>query len=97
MATKKNKKVEITTSSNFTCTLDPNVGDDMVVMDNLQRLGRGEMMEITMAELIDKMIGEEQRKALYEHCTVNDRVSMRKVVVEADDILGKAVEALKKI
>lgn len=96
MATKKSK-TEITTNTGFTCLLDPNVGDDMEVMDNLQRLGRGEMMDLTMAELIDKMIGTEQREKLYNHCRTNGRVSMRKVVAEADDILGKAVDTLKKV
>ena len=91
----KTKKMEITTKSGFTWEIDPNVADDMELMDEIALMAKGQGT-LAPAELIIKMIGEDGKEALYKHCTVNGRVSAKKVVPMVDEIYLAALELLKK-
>lgn len=93
MASKKLK--EITTKSGFTVAIDPAIGDDMEIIDELQNLvtGRG---NASPGEVVAMMIGQEGKEAMYEHCRVNGRVSAKKIGEELQDVMNAAVEMLKK-
>ena len=90
-------KKEITTDSGFTVKIDPNIGDDMEIVESLQKLATGKPTK-PAAEIVVDMIGEDGKKALYEYCRdeVTGRVKASKVMAETDNILVKAVEILKK-
>ena len=90
------KKMEIKTKSGFTWEIDPNVADDMELMDELGKLGRGEGDKLP-SDILVKMIGEDGKAALYEHCKVGNRVSAKKAIPMVEEIYLLAVEALKKV
>lgn len=87
---------EITTSSGFTVQIDPAIGDDMEIIDELQGLVTGKG-NASPREIVTMMIGEEAKNAMYEHCRVNGRVSAKKIGEELQDIMNAAVEMLKKV
>ena len=91
----KTKKMEITTESGFTWEIDPNIADDMELMDDIAMMAKGKG-EYAPSEILVRMIGEDGKAALYEHCTVNGRVSAKKVLPMVDEIYLAAVELLKK-
>lgn len=94
MATKK--KIEITTSSGFKWKIDPAIGNDLEIIDEFTELvvGRGVNPP---SNLVIKMLGEDGKKALYDHHRDKDgRVMADKVGPDLNEILNEAAKALKK-
>lgn len=91
-------KKEITTPSGFTIKIDPNLGDDMELIEDMQKIALGRPHTKTLADVVVEIIGEDGKQALYAYCRNEEtgRVSAMKVAKEVDDIFSEAVELLKK-
>lgn len=90
------KKIEITTASGFTVKIDPEVANDMEVIDEFTAIIQG-TADFVPGDFIVKLIGENGKKALYEyHRDKNGRVPANKIGPDLADIMNKAAEALKK-
>lgn len=73
--------IEARTLSGFEFKFDEDAADDMEVLEKLAKLDSGNMG--LLPEIIVDFLGEEQKKALYEHCrTEKGRVSARRVLKE---------------
>lgn len=90
--------IKIKTKSGFEVSVNPNITDDMELLEELMAIYGGKSANVK--ETVIKMIGEAQKKKLYEHCRNKDGiVSAQKVLIEIEDIFVKAtnrVKALKK-
>lgn len=90
--------IKIKTKTGFEVTVKDNITDDMELMDDLMDIYTRKSANVK--EVVNRMIGDAQRKKLYEHCRGKDGVvSAQKVLVETEDIFIKAtnkVKALKK-
>jgi hypothetical protein len=84
--------IEGKTSTGFVYKIDDDVLDDMELLDALIDMDNGDMSSYRYA--IKALLGEEQRKALYEH--VRDkktgRVSAKKVFEAFAEVLNSAKE-----
>lgn len=90
------KKIEITTNSGFTVKLDPEVANDMEIIDEFSQIIKG-TADFVPGDFIVKLIGEEGKKALYEfHRNKKGRVEADKIGPDLLEIMNKASEALKK-
>lgn len=87
--------IEGKTSTGFVYKIDDDVLDDMELLDTLIDMDNGDMSSYRYA--IKALLGEEQRKALYEH--VRDkktgRVSAKKVFEAFAEVLNSAKENQK--
>lgn len=89
-------KKEIKTASGFTCKIDPEIADDMEIIDKFSGLVTGKATAAPI-ELVREMIGEAQTSALYDHCrNKTGRVSAAKIGQELNEIMNQAAELLKK-
>lgn len=91
-------KKEITTDSGFKIKIDPNIGDDMELIEAIQAIAAGKPNAMPMADVVERMLGESGKMALYEYCRdeTTGRVKASVVTAEIDNIFLKAVEILKK-
>lgn len=91
------KKVEITTSSGFTWEVDPEIGNDMEVIDEFTKIVTG-TADFVPADFITRLIGEDGKKALYDYHRdkKTGRVPADKVGPDLADIMNKAAEIAKK-
>ena len=78
------------TSTGFEYTIAENVGDDYEILELMGSVKNGDPLSIF--RLIDKILGEEQHKALKEHCRVDGRVSTARMNAEIVDIFANAKE-----
>lgn len=90
----KTKKYEITTKSGFTWPVDPKCADDAELIDQILLMVQGKPGWV-MAEIAEGLLGADGKKAIYEHCRENGRVSWNKLAPEIDEIYG-LVSELKK-
>ncbi len=75
------------TESGFKYKISKEVLDDMEIIDLLDSIDEGEVQNITKAA--DKILGKEQRKALYDHIRTEDgRVPVGKFSEEFFSILS---------
>lgn len=90
------KKIEITTESGFKVKIDPEVANDMEIIDEFTAIITG-TANFVPADFVVKLIGESGKKALYEyHRNKSGRVPADKIGPDLADIMNKAAEALKK-
>lgn len=73
------------TSSGFSFSVAEGAEDDMELLEALIDIDEGKLSGIRNA--ITMLIGEEGKKALYDHCRVNGRVSAARVMEEVKEIL----------
>ena len=80
---------EVTTKSGFACRVDEEALDDIELMEELVELDRDNARGVLkVPTMLDRLIGEEQRKALYEHLRAeNGRVKTSAVVTELFSII----------
>lgn len=77
------------TSSGFTFELDDNVMDNMELVDQLSELNSENPYAIS--KIIMLLLGEGQRKALYDHLRTEDgRVPVMQAAKEINDIFNAA-------
>lgn len=77
------------TTTGFEFTVADESLDDMEVLEWLVELDNGSMTHLK--DMMIRLLGEEQKKALYEHCrTTNGRVSAKAVFAEVGDIFRAA-------
>lgn len=73
------------TKSGFEFELDEEVRDDIELLEALTKLDKGDMTY--MSDVITGLLGEDQKKALYEHCrSPKGRVRASKVMEELKSI-----------
>ena len=78
------------TQSGFEFTINENIGDDYELLELMGQVRNGDTLSIF--ELIDRVLGKEQHKALKEHCRVDGRVSTAKMNEEIVDIFTSSKE-----
>lgn len=78
------------TVTGFEFDVDEEVRDDMELLESLTRLDRGEVG--VLPDVMVSLLGEEQKKRLYDHCrSEKGRVSSKRVMQELASIF-KAIE-----
>lgn len=76
----------ITTSTGFECEIDPIVMDDMEVVDLVIRIESNDTL--AYSNFLTKIMGEENKKALYEHIREEDgRVPISKISAEVAEVI----------
>ena len=78
------------TQSGFEFTIADNIGDDYELLELMGQVRNGDTLAIF--ELINRVLGKEQHKALKEHCRVNGVVSTAKMNEEIVDIFTSSKE-----
>lgn len=82
------------TKSGFSFTLDDKVFDDMELLESLVDIDKGNSAALPM--VVSKILGKEQKNALYEHCRDDDgRVPVSKVGQELTEIFEAFGESKK--
>ena len=81
------------TESGFAFSVAEGAKDDMELLEALIDLDKGEMGGLKDA--IVRLLGKEQKKALYEHCRNGGRVSASAVIKEFAEILNLLPEEEK--
>lgn len=83
------------TKSGFQYKIAASAADDMELLENLVAIDKGDITKVPAA--IDAILGEEQKKALYDHLRGEDgRVSVTKVIQELTEIFQNADDDSKK-
>lgn len=93
------ERIEITTDSGYSCTIDKTGMDDMRIMDALVDLQMGSKMDQVMAlrTIMERLLGEDQKEALYKHLEdKHGRAGTSLVQAELYDIFMKIGDAGKK-
>ena len=73
------------TESGFAFSIDEEARDDMELLDAILKLDAGEKQY--MSEVVVRLLGEEQRDKLYDHCRgKSGRVLASKVLAEVNGI-----------
>lgn len=78
------------TQSGFEYTIADNIGDDYELLELMGEVRNGDTLAIF--ELIDRVLGKEQHKALKEHCRIDGRVSTTRMNEEIVDIFTNSKE-----
>lgn len=74
---KNQEYIKVTTKSGFKCNLFKAALDDMELLEMLSALDKGQVQVIP--DILLSMLGAEQKKALYDFCRVDGRVSTTRV------------------
>ena len=75
-----------TTKTGFAFSVDPNVMNDMELVDILADDAMDDAFR--MSYVVRKLLPDDQRKALYDHVRVDGRVPVDAVVAEVEDIFA---------
>lgn len=81
------------TSSGFEFNLDEEALDDMEVLEWLIEMDNGDVAHLK--DMLVRLLGDEQKKALYNHCRKNGRVSAKAVLREVGEIFKESGEQAK--
>ena len=82
------------TPSGFKFSIEEEARDDMEMLENLVAMTQGDMA--AMPKILESLLGEDQKKKLYEHCrSKKGRVSAKKVAKELQDIFAEAKSDIK--
>ena len=82
------------TSTGFKFELDEARFDDMEFVTALSKAGKGDVF--ALPDMLEKLLGEKQLEALYDHVRAEDgRVPVTKVSEEIADIFAKVGESQK--
>lgn len=74
------------TKTGFEFSVDKNVMNDMELVDILADDTMDDAFR--MSYVVRKLLGRDQRKALYDHVRVNGRVPVDAVIAEVEDIFA---------
>lgn len=85
------------TKSGFSYVIDDDVRDDMELLEGFISLDSGDMT--SLPKCIISLLGDEQKKALYDHCRSEKtgRVSAKKVMAEVGEILNGVQDEVKNL
>ena len=88
----------VTTPSGFVCEIEEDCFDDMEYLEALMEIKEDARNQaLYMPKLITMMIGEEGKKALYEHCRdEKGKVRISTVSEEFEAIMNAAPASKKK-
>lgn len=79
------KKIKGTTATGFQFIVDEEARDDMELLEKLSEMSKGDMT--AMPDVLVSLLGEDQKKALYDHCrSKSGRVLATKVMSELEGI-----------
>lgn len=78
------------TKSGFEFELDGDVLDDYELLENLNEVDKGNMGKVV--DVVDILLGQEQKERLKEHLRENGRVSAAKIMDEIAYILENVQE-----
>ena len=83
------------TKSGFKYRVDEDVNDDMELLEGFISLDNGDMT--SLPKCIISLLGEDQKKALYDHCRSKKtgRVSAKQVMAEVGEILNGVRDDVK--
>lgn len=83
-------KIKGKTKTGFNFIIDEDIRDDMELLDNLIEMSKGN--NAVVPDILISLLGEEQKKKLYDHCRneKTGRVSSKKVFAEIESIFDKA-------
>lgn len=85
---------EITIANEFACTVDETKLDDMELFEEIVKLDKGDVTGLPA--IVSKLLGDEQKKALYENIRAKDgRVTITATVTAVKDIFS-ALDSGKK-
>lgn len=89
--------IEGKTSNGFNYSIDDDARDDMELLDAFIEIDEGNVKKIKT--VLRSLLGEEQTKALYEHCRnpKSGRVSTKAVMKTLTEILNDAKEEDKPL
>lgn len=79
--------MKITTQSGFTCDLPDNAADNMELVDALAEM-QGDSDILAVSRVLRLLVGDDIRKALYDHLRVDGRVPLAAVQTEITDIFS---------
>ena len=79
--------MKITTKSGFTCELPGNAADNMEIVDALAEMQSDSDM-LAVSRVLRLLLGDANRKALYDHLRVDGRVPIEAVTAEISDIFA---------
>lgn len=79
--------MKITTKSGFTCDLPENAADNMELVDALAEM-QGDSDILAVSRVLRLLVGDDIRKALYDHLRVDGRVPLAAVQTEITDIFS---------
>lgn len=87
--------LKIKTKSGFEWEIDPEVTDDMELIDQMAELFRGN--DTAIFGLVERILTKEGKDALYEHCrNEKGRVPASAVMANINEIFTLAATELKK-
>lgn len=86
--------MKITTQSGFTCDLPDNAADNMEIVDALAEMQSDSDM-LAVSRVLRLLLGDANRKALYDHLRVDGRVPIEAVSAEISDIFAALGQAGK--
>ena len=77
---------EITTKSGFSVSMNPDVVDNMELLDALAQANDD---GISIVKVANMLLGENEKRRLYDHLRTNDgRVPMKPFMAEIEEILN---------
>lgn len=77
---------EVTTQSGFKISMNPDVADNMELLDALAQANED---GISIVKVANMLLGENEKRRLYDHLRTNDgRVPMKPFMAEIEEILN---------
>lgn len=87
------EKLEIVTNTGFSCVIDESTLNDMELLEDLAAIDKGDLARLPGA--VERMLGADQKKALYDHVRAGKRVPIDRVAEELGEIIA-SLRAKKK-
>ena len=85
--------IQGTTESGFVFEIADEAADDMEILEGLCQIDAGQIGGLM--KVIERLLGSEQKEMLYAFCSVDGRVSARKVIEALREIMEAAGGAVK--
>lgn len=79
--------MKVTTKSGFSCEIDPSTLDNMELVDALAEM-QGDDDALSVSRVVRMVLGDKNRKALYDHLRKDGRVPVGDVTQEVIEIFG---------
>lgn len=93
-----NKEAEVkegTTKSGFGFVITDEALDDMELIEKIAELDKNDLT--VLPDVLEGLLGKEQKKELYEHCRMDGRVRVSRVIEELEEIFENSDETVKNV